>query len=137
MRPVRARVLSVLRDGAATSVVAQLLHSNAVLKLAVGRWAQEVPDTPDTPPAPSFGTNASKPANFNANTLKPGHEVLLRVLACAPPLVTVEIARAEAPAEAAEASETSETANAAEAAAASAATNAAAPRKRPCLGRLP
>ena len=119
MRPVRARVLSVLRDGAATSVVAQMLHSNAVLKLAVGRWAQEVPDTPDTPPAPSFGTNASKPAIFNANTLKPGHEVLLRVLACAPPEVTVEIARA------AEGSE----------AASEAASEA--PRKRPCLGRLP
>jgi hypothetical protein len=29
---VRARVLRVLRDGANTSLVAQMLHSNAVLK---------------------------------------------------------------------------------------------------------
>ena len=122
MRPVRARVLSVVRDGAATSVVAQMLHSNAVLKLAVARWAQE-------PSAgPHCGTNASKRALFNANTLKPGHEVLLRVLACAPPEVTVELAAAGAASEAA--AETSEAAS--EAAAAS-----DAPRKRPCLGRLP
>ena len=66
MRQVRARVLSVLRDGAATSVVAQMLHSNTLLKLTVGRWLQ---DAPKTAQAPSFGTNTRKQVtHFNANT---------------------------------------------------------------------
>jgi len=128
MRPVRARVLSVLRDGAATSVVAQMLHSNAVLKLAVGRWRKDVSEA-----APSSATNARKPFTcFDANTLKPGQEVLVRVLAYAPPVVTVELA----PAGAAEASEDSETSEAGEAPSA-APSEAPAPRKRQCLGLLP
>lgn len=123
MRPVRARVLSVLRDGAATSVVAQMLHSNAVLKLAVGRWRQDV-----LAAAPGSAANASKPFTcFSANTLKPGQEVLVRVLAYAAPVVTVELAREGA----AEDSEDLEEATSA------AASEAPAPRKRPCLGRLP
>ena len=129
MRPVRARVLSVLRDGAATSVVAQMLHSNAVLKLAVGRWRQDV-----SAAAPGSAANASKPfTHFSANTLKPGQEVLVRVLGYAPPAVTVELA----PAGAAEDAEDAEDAGEATSAATSAATSEApAPRKRQCLGRL-
>lgn len=128
MRPVRARVLSVLRDGAATSVVAQMLHSNAVLKLAVGRWRQDV-----LAAAPGSAANASKPFTyFSANTLKPGQEVLVRVLAYAAPVVTVELAR-EGAAEDPEDLEAEDL----EEATSAAASEAPAPRKRPCLGRLP
>ena len=63
----RARLLQVLRDGESTSVVAQMLHSNAVLKFAVFKCLT--------------GTN----------TLKRGQIVDLRVLACTPPDITVEL----------------------------------------------
>lgn len=142
MRVVRARVLQVLRDGASTSVIAQMAHSNAVLKLAVARWSQAAPDEYEVGPC-LLGTNASKLhtqfpvgaglANasklpFGANTLKPGHEVLLRVLACAPPEVTVELAPAErGPADCEARPEASTQAPA----------EHEPPRKRPCLRRLP
>jgi hypothetical protein len=148
--PVRARVLRVLRDGAATSLVAQMLHSNAVLKCAVGGWRQA-----GQAEGAAAATNGSKPneqnkpnllnplnANtLNANTLKPGHLVLLRVLACAPPEIRVEVARAENAADLAAELAADLAAELAatelEPAAEPAADAAPAQRKRQFLGRLP
>jgi len=79
---LRARVLQVLRDGAATSVVAQMEATNAVLKLAVGGWRA------GANPRESSGKTENPPS---ANALKIGHTVLLRLLHCAPPVLTVEV----------------------------------------------
>jgi|LauGreDrversion2_3_1035106.scaffolds.fasta_scaffold13608_2 hypothetical protein len=70
-----ARVLRVAREGAATSVVAQMLRSNAVLNCTVR-------------------TNALKREQINS--LEAGQTVLLRVVACAPPAITVEVESVEA-----------------------------------------
>ena len=75
----RARVLQVLRDGAATSVVAQMESSNAVLKFVVGGWRK------------SENGKSENSAPASANELKSGHTVLLRLLHCAPPVLTVEV----------------------------------------------
>lgn len=117
----RARVLQVLRDGAATSVVAQMEATNAVLKFVVGGWRAAAnarkPEKGGSQPGKSEG---SEPAS--ANALKPGHTVLLRLLACAPPELTVEV-------------EPVEGAGGVQPAASEAAAEPA--RKRQFLGRLP
>jgi hypothetical protein len=69
--PVRARVLRVLRDGAATSLVAQMLHSNAVLKCAVGGWRQA-----GQAEGAAAATNGSKPNEQNKPNL---HELMARL----------------------------------------------------------
>lgn len=127
----RARVLQVLRDGAATSVVAQMEATNAVLKFVVGGWRAAAnarkPEKGGSQPGKSrpgeagpCESEASEPAS--ANALKPGHTVLLRLLACAPPVLTVEV-------------EPVEGAGGVQPAASEAAAEPA--RKRQFLGRLP
>lgn len=90
----RARVLQVLRDGAATSVVAQMEATNAVLKFVVGGWRAAAnarkPEKGESQPGKS---ECPQPAS--ANALKPGHTVLLRLLHCAPPALTVEVEQVE------------------------------------------
>lgn len=91
----RARVLQVVRDGAATSVVAQMEATNAVLKFVVGGWrAAANARKPEKGESDGLETPEC-PQPARANALKPGHTVLLRLLHCAPPTLTVEVEQVE------------------------------------------
>ena len=96
MPAVCARVLRVLRDGASTSVVAQMLHSNAVLKFAVGGWrqAEGAGDCCGAAPRDAAAATNARKSNHRKHAQTRPRCAAARA-ACAPPEITVEVARAE------------------------------------------
>jgi hypothetical protein len=98
---VRARVLAVLPDG----IVAQMMHSNAVLKVrwATGSAARETDNVePRTPLLPALSKmrfeqhQIAKHAQIaREQAVHRGQTVTLRVLSCEPPHIVVQVVAAE------------------------------------------